>query len=184
VVERVVSRIPGGPVSTPRPGAVLAVVATLGAALGGCIRPETCGARGDSTSLSGVVSYAVGTGAGSTLSQTITIDDYAEGCTYDDEEFPIFVGSCELWVSLDQGPEPPARYFPGNPSAWAMIESGQVCELALSGGTAEVTVDSGTLAFSDATTGVFLSGTVTKWTTGEGPKGPIQWQFQASGWPH
>jgi hypothetical protein len=182
LAQRLVGRDSGGLVSGGRNVvAVLLGLASVGESA--CTRPETCVARGSSTSLSGVVSYAIGTGPGTTISQTITVYDYSEGCTYDGEEFPISVGSCTLWVSLEQGPEGPSRYFPGNPSGWAAIEGGQACDLALSGGTATVTVDSGTVAFANATTGVFFSGNVTKWTAGDGPVGAVEWQFQGSGWP-
>ena len=165
-----------------RAGSAFVLLGALATTQDGCFHPETCGARGSSTTVSGVVSYAIAAGAGSTVSETVTIDDLSD-CTYDAEEFPIFVGACELWVSLEEGPEPPSRNFPGNPSAWAAIEAGQTCDLPLLGGTAAVTIDSGTVAFANSTTGVFLSGTLVRWTKGHGPTGALEWQFQGSGWP-
>jgi len=132
--------------------------------------------------LSGVASYAIGTAAGQTISLEVTVYDYVENCTYDGEKFPIRIGNCTLWATLQQGPEPSSRFFPGNPSAWAGLDSGQACELPLLNGTASVTVDSGVIAFADSTTGVFLTGTVTRWVSGVGQTGDLQWQFQAEGW--
>jgi hypothetical protein len=148
-----------------------------------CIRPKTCGARGAQTSLAGVVSYAIGGHPGHTLSETLEVDDYIESCTYDDEEFPVKLDDCTLWAKLEHGPEPAGRFFPGNPSGWAAIESGQTCALPLAGGTATVTIDSGTIAFATSTTGLFLSGAVTGWVRGDGATGPLEWQFQSGQWP-
>jgi hypothetical protein len=168
-------------------GADRALAALAGALLApvpACIEPETCPGRGAVSSFEGVVSYAIGTGAGSTMSQTITVYDYTEGCTYDSEQFPISIGSCTLWIALEHAPEAPSRYFPGNPSAWAGVLPGQVCDLPLLGGTATVAFDApGTIAFADDTTGVYLSGTISSWATGAGATGPLEWQFQSSGWP-
>ena len=111
-------------------------LAALGLGLAGCTRPQTCAARGTTTDLSGVASYAIGASAGHTMSLDVTVYDYIESCTYGGEKFPIQVGNCTLWASLQQGPEPPSRFFPGNPSAWAGIDSGQACDLPLLGGTA------------------------------------------------
>lgn len=157
-------------------------LAALGLGPAGCTHPPTCSARGTTTDLSGVASYAIGSGAGDTMSLDVTVYDYIESCSYDAEKFPIQIGNCTLWASLQQGPEPPSRFFPGNPSAWAGIDSGQACDLPLLGGTARVVVDSGVLAFADSTTGLFLSGVVTGWVNGTGRTGKLQWQFQAEGW--
>jgi hypothetical protein len=160
----------------------LVSMALLGLGLAGCTRPQTCGARGKTTALSGVATYAVGAREGHSMSLDVTVYDYVEGCTYDSEEFPIHIGSCTLWATLQHGPEAPTKYFPGNPSAWARVEPGQACALKLLDGTARVEIESGLIAFADSTTGLLLTGAVTEWISGAGWTGDLQWQFQADGW--
>jgi hypothetical protein len=164
--------------------ALLAATVVLAASLG-CSQPQTCDARGASTPVSGVVSYALGEGAGSTFAGSIVVFDYSQECTYDDEEFPVSLGGCRLWASLQQGAEPSSRYFPGNPDGWAAIEPGQVCDLPLVDGTVTVTIIDGTLDFAESTTTLVLSGAVTPAADGgeAGTGGALQWIFQGSGWP-
>jgi hypothetical protein len=148
----------------------------------GCDYQPVCSARGSVTPLAGIATYAFPGAQGVSMSQQITVLDFGE-CTYSGEEFSVTVGECELWVSLEQGPEPASRYFPGNLSAWASVEPGQSCVLPLVNGSVSMTVETGTIAFASQTTVLFLTGEVSNWTSGTGATGPINWQFQGGGWP-
>ena len=158
-------------------GALLALAVSLG-----CSQPDTCDARGTATPLYGVVTYTIGSGAGTTLGGSIDVFDYHQDCYYDDEELAVSIGGCLLWVSLQQGAEPPFFRFPGNPSAWAAVESDQSCDLALASGTVAVAVTGGTLVLADATTTLLVTGTVSA-DADAGAGGTLQWQFAGSGWP-
>jgi hypothetical protein len=150
----------------------------------GCQNPPECPGRGAVTHLSGVGSYAIANGAGMTMQASVDLDDYDNGamCWYEDEEFVVAIEGCQLWVRLQQGSEPPGRFFPGSYDAWASIEPNQGCDLPLVGGTGAVSVLGGEVAFSGGTTTtIVLSGTVTRWLTGTGATGPIEWQFVGTG---
>jgi hypothetical protein len=159
----------------------IAAAAPLATTVLACDSTSTCAARGQDTTLSGLVTYAIGGGAGTTLSQQVTVDDYSAACAYDDEQFLVVVGACQLWASLAQGPTPPTNYrfgqtAPGNPDAFATIDPGQTCAIPIVDGTAILSSVTGTIAFGDSTTELALAGTVDAGDAGTTSL-LLQWQF-------
>ncbi len=128
------------------PLAVLALCAIV-AATGCAGMPEdSCIARGTKTLVHGSLSTTLvlsgDAPAVNSSQETLTISDYTRSCTYDQEEFPVEVLGCRVFVRLQ-----PLDEHEGDDPVPAVIVGGQVCTLALPQGPARLSIGSGGLAF-------------------------------------
>jgi hypothetical protein len=138
--------------------------------------PTDCVSRGSSTSFSGSATYTGQTSTSRQLSLTgatsasLVVYDADSSCSYDDMEFMITLGTCSLWLILDDSGDD------GGTSTTASVESGQSCALDLASGAASMTVATGTLVI-DTSAQLTLAGDIVVPVDGASASGYLQWSF-------
>jgi hypothetical protein len=129
---------------------------------GGCehLPADSCVARGTASSYDGQLASTLVVGQGvpmitSTVGK-LTVVDWTRDCTYEQEEFPVEVLGCRVWVRL----EPGDKHQDESDPVPAVVVGGQACTLALPQGAVRVSIASGALTFPGGKPAFTLDGAV------------------------
>jgi hypothetical protein len=142
--------------------------------------PSDCVARGSQSSFEGSATYsgqtstAPHTSLAGASTASVVVYDVEQSCNYDGMEFMVTIGTCSLWLTLDESGDDGGD--DGGPTGYASVEPGQSCELQLADFTVAMTVESGTLVIGTPID-LTLSGNVVAPLDGGTAPGYLQWSF-------